>query len=82
MKSKALLMNVLLGLTLVITPAFAESKSLSVQVSCFIPPSLEMASADPSSVRARSALGKQYQMSEDTRFRDGYKTLVHSLVAL
>ena len=82
MKLKVLLMNVLLALALVITPAFAESKSLSVQVSCFIPPSLEMASSDPASVQARSTLGKQYQMTEDTRFRDGSKTLIHSLVAL
>ncbi len=64
-------------------PAFADAKSMTVNVSCTVPAMIEMA-ASPNAqlVQARSNMNDQYQMTEDLGSRDGRRVKVYSLTAL
>ena len=73
---RRVLLNVLLCLALA-APAWAESRSHTVQVSCTVPLIIEMAGTE-----VRSTLDKQYQMTEDVRIRDGERVRLYSLTAL
>ena len=64
------------------SPAFAESKSVSVQVSATVPAMMEMAAKQPQLVQANTNLNKQYQMTEDLRSIDGRHVKLYSLTAL
>jgi len=63
-------------------PAFAESKSMTVQVSCTIPEMMELSAPIAQAVAARSNLSNQYQMTENSGKRDGKSAKVYSLTAL
>ena len=81
MKIKALL-NILLFLLALALPAHAASKSNTVQVSCTIPPSIGLATAERGMARAQTSLEKQYQMSESFCLRKDQKIKLVSLTAL
>ena len=80
MKLKTIL-NVLFFL-MAAMPAFADSKSLTVQVTCTIPEMMELSAPIAQAVAARSNLSNQYQMTEDSGKRDGKTAKVYSLTAL
>ena len=63
-------------------PAFADAKSVTVQVSCTIPAMLEMAAPQTLAVKANSNLDNQLQMTQDLAYRDGKNIQVYSLTAL
>ena len=62
--------------------AFADVKTVSVQVSCTIPAMMELASPIAQAVTARSNLSNQYQMTEDYGHREGKNVKLYSLTAL
>ena len=80
MKIKTALSVVILLLTAI--PAFAESTSMTVQVTCTIPPMMEMSAPLHQAITAHSNLSDQYRMTEDTGRRDGQTTTVYSITAL
>jgi hypothetical protein len=63
-------------------PAFADSKSATVQVSCTVPAMIELAAPIAQAVSARSNLSNQYQMTEGIGLRDGQSIKLYSLTAL
>ena len=71
-----------LFLILAVTPAFADSKSMTVQVSCTVPAMIEMSAPLAQAVAVRSNLSNQYQMTQDTGKRDGKSATVYSITAL
>ena len=80
MKLKTVL-NVLVFLAAA-NPAFADAKSVTVNVSCNIPAMIEIQAPQAQIVRANSNLNKQYQMTEDFRSTDGRNVKLYSLTAL
>jgi hypothetical protein len=81
MKIKTLLLNFLLFLALA-APAFAESKSHTVQVSCVVPEMLEMRAPLARSIQARTSLEKRYQMTDQMCLRGNERIKLYSLTAL
>ncbi len=63
-------------------PAFADVKSVSVQVSCTIPAMMELVAPIAQAVTVRSNLSNQYQMTEGVGNRDGKSVKLYSLTAL
>ena len=61
-------------------PAFADSRSKSVQVSCTILPMIEM--SQTASLQVNSNLGNRYLTSENLVDRQGQKVRLMSVTAL
>ena len=64
------------------SPAFADSKSVTVQVSCTVPAMMELVSPQARIVQANTNLEKQYRMTEDLRIIGGRSVKLYSLTAL
>lgn len=83
MKLKILVLNAFLALALAV-PGWAESKSMTIQVSCVVPPRIELSTASLTQAMSQNASSKETEFgaSEQMRERDGRLVRVLSLTAL
>lgn len=83
MKRKIVLLNIFLCLVLA-GPGWAASKSATIQVSCVVPPRIELSAASISRAAGQkgpSTEGPGLQMTEELRDRSGKQIRLYTLTA-
>ncbi len=81
MNKKVIFLSLVLALALT-APGWADSKSVSVRVSCSVKPMIQMNAPSFRHIKAETNLEKKYQMTEDIRQTSNGKVKLYSLTAL